>query len=139
MSSENFTPPSHNTTQTIVLGMGCFWGAEKRLSELKGVINVESGYANGDNPNAGYQDVLALEKKIQSGKSQARNHTEVIKVTYQPDIVSLKTVLIKFWENHNPTQGDRQGNDIGSNYRSAIYYQAETEKEIAKQTKAIYQ
>ncbi len=139
MSSEKSPPPSHNTTQTIVLGMGCFWGAEKRLSELEGVINVESGYANGDNPNAGYQDVLALEKRIQSGTSQARNHTEVIKVTYQPNIVSLKTVLIKFWENHNPTQGDRQGNDIGSNYRSAIYHQTEVEKEIAEQTKAIYQ
>jgi len=139
MSSENSPPPSHNTTKTIVLGMGCFWGAEKRLSEVKGVINVESGYANGDNPNAGYQDVLTLEKKLQSGQSQVRNHTEVIKVTYQPEIVSLKTVLIKFWENHNPTQGDRQGNDIGSNYRSAIYYQTEAEKKIAEQTKATYQ
>ncbi len=139
MSSEISPPPSDTTTQTIVLGMGCFWGAEKRLSELNGVIDVESGYANGDNPNAGYQDILTLEKRIQSGRSQARNHAEVIKVSYQPSVISLEKVLIQFWENHNPTQGDRQGNDIGSNYRSAIYYQTDAEKEIAEQTKAIYQ
>ncbi len=139
MSSENSSPPSQKTTQSIVLGMGCFWGAEKRLSELKGVINVESGYANGDDPNADYQAILTLENKIKSGQSQARNHAEVIKVTYQPEIVSLEAVLTQFWENHNPTQGHRQGNDIGSNYRSAIYYQTKAEKEIAEQTKAIYQ
>ncbi|VAW46400.1 Peptide-methionine (S)-S-oxide reductase MsrA / Thiol:disulfide oxidoreductase associated with MetSO reductase / Peptide-methionine (R)-S-oxide reductase MsrB [hydrothermal vent metagenome] len=139
MSSDISLPPFQNTTQSIVLGMGCFWGAEKRLSELNGVITVESGYANGDNPNAGYQDILTLETKIKSGQSQARNHAEVIKVTYQPAIVPLKTVLIQFWENHNPTQDNRQGNDIGSNYRSAIYYQTDLEKKLAEQTKQIYQ
>ncbi len=134
-------PKSSQTPQTniIVLGMGCFWGAEKRLSELDGVTNVESGYAGGDDPKANYQEVLNLEKKIRAGQQTERNHAEVIKVTYQPDIVSLETVLIKFWESHNPTQGDRQGNDIGTNYRSAIYYQTNHEKKISEQTKATYQ
>ncbi len=132
-------PSQTPQTKTIVLGMGCFWGAEKRLSELNGVTNVESGYAGGDNPQASYQDVLDLEKQIRSGQSTERNHAEVIKVTYQPEIVSLEQVLIKFWENHNPTQGNRQGNDIGTNYRSAIYYQTVKEKEVAEQTKALYQ
>jgi peptide methionine sulfoxide reductase msrA/msrB len=132
-------PSQTPQVKTIVLGMGCFWGAEKRLSELNGVTNVESGYSGGDNPQANYQEVLNLEKKIRTGQQTERNHAEVIKVTYQSDVVSLETVLIKFWENHNPTQGDRQGNDIGTNYRSAIYYQTEDEKKIAEQTRATYQ
>jgi len=136
---ETLNPSQTAQTKTIVLGMGCFWGAEKRLSELHGVTHVESGYAGGENPQATYQDVLNLEKQIRSGQSTEKNHAEVIKVTYQPSITSLEQVLIKFWENHNPTQGDRQGNDIGTNYRSAIYYQTEDEKKIAEQTKTIYQ
>jgi len=139
MPNSNQTDLTNVTTQSIVLGMGCFWGAEKRLSEVNGVIDVESGYAGGDNQQAGYKDVLGLEKRIQAGMSQNRNHAEVIKVTFNPDMVNLETVLIKFWENHNPTQGDRQGNDIGTNYRSVIYYQTEDEKQIAELTKANYQ
>ncbi|MDX1351766.1 MAG: peptide-methionine (S)-S-oxide reductase MsrA [Thiomicrorhabdus sp.] len=131
-----------NTTiesKSITLGMGCFWGAEKRLSEVPGVIDVESGYAGGDDTSAGYQDVLRLEQRIQMGLSTKRNHAEVIKVTYNPSMVGLETLLIKFWENHDPTQADRQGNDIGTNYRSAIYYQSKDEKELAEQTKQTYQ
>ncbi|GKT11250.1 MAG: peptide methionine sulfoxide reductase msrA/msrB [Thiomicrorhabdus sp.] len=139
MTNINTTDQSKINTQSIVLGMGCFWGAEKRLSEVNGVVSVESGYANGDNANAGYQEVLNLEKQIRSGQSNERNHAEVIKVNYNPAIINLETILIKFWENHNPTQGDRQGNDIGTNYRSAIYYQTKAEKQIAEQTKAAYQ
>ena len=118
-------------TDSIVLGMGCFWGAEKRLSEIPGVLDVESGYAGGDAERAGYRDVLNLEKRIQRGKSDERNHAEVIKVTFDPEQVSLERVLIGFWENHNPTQGDRQGNDVGSNYRSAIYYTNEAQHAVA--------
>lgn len=129
------------TTQThsIVFGMGCFWGAEKRLSEIPGVVDVESGYANGDDPKAGYYDVLGLERKIRMGMSQARNHAEVIKVTYEPSQVGLKQLLIAFWENHDPTQGDRQGNDIGTNYRSAIYYSNEADKALALETRDVFQ
>ena len=126
-------------SDSIVLGMGCFWGAEKRMSEIPGVLAVESGYAGGDAERAGYRDVLNLEKRIQRGKSDARNHAEVVKVTFDPEQVSLKRVLIGFWENHNPTQGDRQGNDVGSNYRSAIYFSNETQRKVAIETRDRYQ
>ena len=126
-------------TESIVLGMGCFWGAEKRMSELPGVIDVESGYAGGDAEKAGYYDVLGWEKELRRGAAKGRNHAEVIKVTFDPDKVTLKTVLIKFWENHDPTQGDRQGNDVGSNYRSVIYFNNEAQKAIALETRDTYQ
>jgi len=138
-STENKMANYSGPTQSIVLGMGCFWGAEKRMGEIPGVIDVESGYAGGDDPNAGYYDVLNLEKDIKGGVSEARNHAEVVKVTFNPEQVDLATVLGKFWENHDPTQGDRQGNDYGTNYRSAIYYTSEAQKQIAEQTRAIYQ
>lgn len=114
-------------------------GAEKRMSEVPGVIDVESGYAGGDIANANYQQILAHEKALRAGKSGARNHAEVIKVTFDPEKVSLETVLAKFWENHNPTQGDRQGNDIGSNYRSAIYYHSAAQQDLARTTQQTYQ
>jgi peptide methionine sulfoxide reductase msrA/msrB len=126
-------------TDYIVLGMGCFWGAEKRMGEIPGVIDVESGYAGGDFSNVGYQQILNHEKSLRAGKTTERNYAEVIKVIFNPAQVTLQTVLMRFWENHNPTQGDRQGNDIGSNYRSAIYYQNETQKDIAFTTQNIYQ
>jgi peptide methionine sulfoxide reductase msrA/msrB len=125
--------------ESIVLGMGCFWGAEKRLSEIPGVIDVESGYAGGDAEQVGYADVLELEKQLQRGRSRQRNHAEVIRVSFDPDQVSLRTILIKFWENHNPTQGDRQGHDQGSNYRSAIYTTSEAQTAVAFETREVYQ
>lgn len=130
-----------NTIKTdyIVLGMGCFWGAEKRMSEIPGVLDVESGYAGGDIPGVGYQQILNHERMLLAGRTTARNHAEVIKVTFDPAQVPLQTVLAKFWENHNPTQGDRQGNDIGSNYRSAIYYHDEAQKALALSTQQAYQ
>lgn len=131
--------PSSDKSDSIVLGMGCFWGAEKRMGEIPGVITIESGYAGGDQKNAGYYDVLGLEKEIRYGKSDLRNHAEVVKVTFDPKKVDLETLLITFWENHNPTQGDRQGNDIGTNYRSAIYTHSDAQKKLAEKTKAVYQ
>ncbi len=126
-------------TDYIVLGMGCFWGAEKRMAQISGVIDVKSGYAGGDRSDVGYHDILNHEKDLRIGKNVGRNHAEVIKVVFNSEKVSLETVLAKFWENHNPTQGDRQGNDIGSNYRSAIYYHDENQKNIALITKNNYQ
>ena len=123
---------------TIVLGMGCFWGAEKRMSEVSGVVDVESGYANGDIEGS-YQAVLAHERAVRSGKTRQRNHAEVVKVTFDPARTTLETVLIKFWESHDPTQGDRQGNDIGSNYRSAIYTHGQAQQDVALKTRAAYQ
>ncbi|HQT42718.1 MAG TPA: peptide-methionine (S)-S-oxide reductase MsrA [Halothiobacillus sp.] len=125
------------TTESIVLGMGCFWGAEKRMSEIPGVVDVQVGYAGGDAPKVGYQDVLNAEKRMKPGGE--KNHAEVIKVTFDPARVDLKTILIKFWENHNPTQGNRQGNDVGTNYRSAVYYSNDAQKAVALETEAVYQ
>lgn len=134
---------SNQTTDSksnyIVLGMGCFWGAEKRMGELPGVVDVESGYAGGDRAGAGYQDILNFERTLRIGRAAGRNHAEVVKVTFDPEQISLEDVLAKFWESHNPTQGDRQGNDIGSNYRSAIYYHNEEQKAIALSTRDAYQ
>ncbi len=127
-------------SDSIVLGMGCFWGAEKRMSEIPGVLDVESGYAGGDARKADYQDVLDLERAIKRGKSDRRNHAEVIKVSFDPERVSLETILKKFWESHDPTQGDRQGNDVGSNYRSAIYTsQRRPAMRWRRSTRAAYQ
>jgi peptide methionine sulfoxide reductase msrA/msrB len=123
---------------SIVLGMGCFWGAEKRMSELPGVVDVESGYANGDIEGS-YQAILAHELAVRVGKTSQRNHAEVVKVTFDPAQTTLETVLIKFWESHDPTQGDRQGNDVGSNYRSAIYTHARAQEEVALKTRTAYQ
>ena len=126
-------------TDFIVLGMGCFWGAEKRMGELAGVVDVESGYAGGDLPGVGYQQILNYEKTHRAGKTTGRNHAEVVKVTFNPDNVALETVLAKFWENHNPTQGNRQGNDVGSNYRSAVYYHDASQQTAGLATQKVYQ
>ncbi len=111
-------PPEH--LDAVVLGMGCFWGAERRMGALPGVINVESGYANGEVPGT-YSDVLNTERARKLGLTEKRNHAEVVKVVFDTRATTLAAVLAGFWENHDPTQGDRQGNDIGSNYRSAVY------------------
>jgi peptide methionine sulfoxide reductase msrA/msrB len=122
----------------VVLGMGCFWGAERRMGALPGVIDVESGYANGEVPGT-YSDVLNTERARKLGLSDARNHAEVVKVVFDTRATSLAAVLAGFWENHDPTQGDRQGNDIGSNYRSAIYTHGDAQLRIAQATKTAFQ
>ena len=125
-------------TDYIVLGMGCFWGAEKRMSALPGVIKVESGYANGE-IDGNYEAILAHERALRLGRTQLRNHAEVVKVIFDPAKTTLEAILIQFWENHNPTQGDRQGNDIGSNYRSAIYTHNLAQQQVARKTQETYQ
>lgn len=127
-----------SAADSIVLGMGCFWGAEKRMGELAGVTDVESGYANGDIAG-NYEAVLAHENAVKRGKTTQRNHAEVVKVTFDPAKVSLETVLARFWESHNPTQGDRQGNDVGTNYRSAIYTNNDAQLAVALKTRDVYQ
>ena len=130
-----------SNTPFIVLGMGCFWGAEKRMKALSGVLDVEAGYAGGDVSNPSYQTLhdieeSIIEESINEGKA-IKNHAEVVKVYYDPKQTSLQQVLIQFWENHNPTQGNRQGNDIGSNYRSAVFYRTDEERQLAEKTRAI--
>ena len=124
--------------ETIILGMGCFWGAEKRMAAIEGVVDVESGYANGE-IDGRYEAVLAHERARALGMSSKRNHAEVVRVAFDPARVGLETILVRFWESHDPTQGDRQGNDVGSNYRSAIYTQSEAQQTLAVKTRDIYQ
>ena len=100
-----------NDFEIIILGMGCFWGAEKIFWQLDGVYHTSVGYAGGYTKNPTYDEVC-------SGKT---GHTEVVRVVYDPKKLNLKTILIEFWEGHDPTQGMRQGNDIGTQYRSAIF------------------
>ncbi|WP_374558533.1 peptide-methionine (S)-S-oxide reductase MsrA [Thermomonas sp.] len=139
------SPPSETPAvnaanlQDIYFGMGCFWGAEKRLRAVPGVAEVEVGYAGGDAPKVDYEGVLREERLIRAGRSQARNHAEVVRVRYDPKRLDLMTLLAAFWENHDPTQVGGQGNDIGSNYRSAIYFTSEAQKTLAEQSRAIYQ
>ena len=126
--------------ETIVLGTGCFWGAEKFMGMLPGVVDIEVGYANGDDSVPGnYQAVLAHERALREGKTKARNHNEVAKVTFDPDQVGLEAVLARFWEIHDPTQVDRQGPDVGSNYRSAIYTYNEEQLRVARRSRAVYE
>ncbi|KOR29635.1 peptide methionine sulfoxide reductase [Achromatium sp. WMS2] len=120
--------------EVIVLGMGCFWGAEKRLAKLPGVIDTEVGYAGGDFSNPTYRKVLDAEYN-----HQGRNHTEVVKLIFDPEQTNVTNILAEFWQSHDPTQGNRQGNDVGSNYRSAIYYTNENQRQVAQQTRDIYQ
>lgn len=125
-------------TPYIVLGMGCFWGSEKRMQALPGVLDVEAGYAGGDIVNPSYETLHDTEASINEGKA-VKNHAEVVKVYFDPKQTDLEQVLIQFWENHNPTQGNRQGNDVGSNYRSAVFYRTEDERQLAEKTRDIYQ
>jgi peptide methionine sulfoxide reductase msrA/msrB len=125
-------------TPFIVLGMGCFWGSEKRMQSLNGVLDVEAGYAGGDVSNPSYETLHETEQAIDAGKV-LKNHAEVVKVYFDPKTTTLEQVLIQFWENHNPTQGNRQGNDVGSNYRSAVFYRTDEERLLVEKTKAVYQ
>lgn len=124
--------------ETVVLGMGCFWGAEKRMSELHGVIDVESGYAEGE-MSGEYEAMVPAGRTLRGGKASKRNHAEVVKVTFDPTKVGLGTVLARFWESHDPTQGDRQGNDVGSQYRSAIYTSIDAQLAVARESRDTYQ
>ena len=97
--------------KAIIIGMGCFWGAEKIFWQLQGVYHTSVGYAGGYTKNPTYEEVCG----------GLTGHTEVVRVVYNPKIINLRKILISFWEGHDPTQGMRQGNDIGTQYRSAIY------------------
>lgn len=118
----------------IIFAAGCFWGVEKHFENLEGVVDVKSGYAGGSYEKPNYQKVL----KYRFSK-EVINHTEVVKVTFDKNKINSKKLIKSFWELHNPTQMNRQGNDIGNNYRSAIYFTNENQKEIALKTKSTYQ
>ena len=108
--------------ETITVGMGCFWGAERKYWQTEGVISTSVGYAGGHTPNPTYQEVC----------SGMTGHTEVVRVVFDPTKTTFEAMLKIFWENHNPTQGMRQGNDQGTQYRSAIYCYSNQQLEKAK-------
>lgn len=120
--------------ETIVFAAGCFWGVEKYFSHIDNVIEVNSGYAGGSYKNPTYEIVLE-----HRDSNSIINHTEAVIVKYDKSKIDLKNLIISFWELHNPTQGNQQGNDIGNNYRSAIYYTTDEQKYIALATKDIYE
>jgi peptide-methionine (S)-S-oxide reductase len=115
--------------QTAMFGMGCFWGAERIFWKVNGVHMTAVGYASGITPNPTYREVC-------SGKT---GHNEVVLVVFDPSLVSYEALLKVFWENHNPTQGMRQGNDVGTQYRSGIYVYDDSQREAARASKVAYQ
>jgi peptide methionine sulfoxide reductase msrA/msrB len=121
----------------IVFAAGCFWGVEKHFDHFDGVIKAESGYVGGNYANPTYDDVLKY-RHLKDG-SKIVNYTEGVKVTFDNSKVKAKTLIKSFWELHNPTQLNAQGNDIGNNYRSAIFYTNATQEANAKSTKVEYQ
>lgn len=115
--------------QQAVFGLGCFWGAERRFWQIEGVFSTAAGYAGGKVPDPDYQAVC-------SGETE---HAEVVLVIFDPTVVSYLDLLKVFWESHDPTQGMRQGNDIGSQYRSVIYPNNDVQIDTARQSLAAYQ
>ncbi|WP_203836260.1 peptide-methionine (S)-S-oxide reductase MsrA [Winogradskya humida] len=115
--------------ETAVFGMGCFWGAERIFWEIPGVYSTSAGYAGGFTENPTYEETC----------SGSTGHTEVVQVVYDPAEVTYETLLKAFWENHNPTQGMRQGNDKGTQYRSAIYTTTPAQAEIAQDSLEAFQ
>ena len=120
--------------ETIYLGSGCFWGAEKGYELMDGVINAESGYANGYGIKPNYRSIIQFKNKYNE-----KNFAEVVKVTFNSNAISLENILKHFFETHDPTQHNRQGNDIGAQYRSTILVQNESQKELAERIIAEYQ
>jgi len=120
----------------IVFAAGCFWGVEKHFESFDGVIDVKSGYTGGNYDNPRYAQVLNYRY---TNDTKIVNHTEAVKVKFDNTKIDAKTLIKSFWELHDPTQKNRQGNDIGNNYRSAVFYTNENQLKIIKQTKVKYQ
>ena len=130
VSGRQLKPPYPAGLARAVFGLGCFWGAERKFWELgDGVVITAVGYAGGHTPNPTYEEVC-------SGRT---GHAEVVLVVFDPKTISYERLLKTFWENHDPTQGMRQGNDVGTQYRSAIYTFDEAQRKAAEASKAAYQ
>ncbi|MFE3257776.1 peptide-methionine (S)-S-oxide reductase MsrA [Nocardia sp. NPDC059091] len=129
VSGHSLKPPFPAGTQLAVLAMGCFWGAEQGFWELDGVYSTAVGYAGGFTPNPTYEEAC-------SGRT---GHTEAVLVAFDPQVIDYAAILKQFWENHDPTQGMRQGNDRGTQYRSAIYTLGDEQRAVAEATRAGYQ
>jgi peptide-methionine (S)-S-oxide reductase len=122
-------PPFPEGLERAVFGMGCFWGAERKFWEADGVYTTAVGYAGGHTPNPTYEEVC-------SGRT---GHAEVVLVVFDPRRTSYDTMLKIFWESHDPTQGMQQGNDVGTQYRSAIYWYSESQRAAAERSREAYQ
>ena len=122
-------PPYPAGLEMAMFGMGCFWGAERKFWQLPGVFSTAVGYAAGITPNPTYQEVC----------SGMTGHNEVVRVVFDPKQISYEQLLKVFWENHDPTQGMRQGNDAGTQYRSGIYVYSEQQRKLAEASRDAYQ
>lgn len=122
-------PPYPGGLEMAMFGLGCFWGAERKFWQLEGVYSTSVGYAGGFTPNATYEEVC----------TGLTGHNEMVRVVFDPAVVSYGKLLKVFWESHNPTQGMQQGNDVGTQYRSGIYTYSKEQKEIAEKSKLVYQ
>ncbi len=122
-------PPYPDGLEMAMFGMGCFWGAERRFWQQEGVFTTAVGYAAGVTPNPTYQEVC----------TGMTGHNEVVYVVFDPKVISYEALLKVFWESHNPTQGMRQGNDTGTQYRSGIYTYSEDQKKLAEASQNAYQ
>ncbi|MCG9680965.1 peptide-methionine (S)-S-oxide reductase MsrA [Vibrio sp. Isolate23] len=129
VNQSSLTAKSAKGCEEILVGMGCFWGAERLFWQLDGVVSTSVGYAGGFTPNPTYEEVC-------SGQT---GHTEVVRIVFDPTVISLKQLLQIFWEHHNPTQGMCQGNDLGTQYRSAIYVYSDEQYQAAIQSRDEYQ
>jgi len=124
----SLTGPWPEGTEVLYLAMGCFWGAEEIYWRLPGVVSTSAGYMGGYTPNPTYEEVC-------TGRT---GQTEAVMVAYDPEVISRYDILKAFWENHDPTQGYRQGNDTGTQYRSALYYTTDEQREMIERTRAAY-
>jgi len=129
VNGRSMTAPYPEGMKTVLLAMGCFWGAERLFWQIPGVYVTAVGYAGGHTPNPTYNETC-------TGRT---GHTEAVLVVYDPQVVTLSDLLKVFWENHDPTQGMRQGNDTGTQYRSAIYVPAAEDLEASEATRTAYQ
>jgi peptide-methionine (S)-S-oxide reductase len=122
-------PPFPEGLELALFGLGCFWGAERKFWQQPGVFSTSVGYAAGVTPNPTYQEVC----------TGMTGHNEVVRVVFDPKITSYETLLKVFWESHNPTQGMRQGNDVGTQYRSGIYVYSDEQRKLAEASRDRYQ
>jgi peptide-methionine (S)-S-oxide reductase len=129
VNKHRLAPPFPEGLQRAMFGMGCFWGAERKFWQLEGVYTTAVGYAGGHTPNPTYREVC----------SGMTGHTEAVLVVFDPKKTSFDDLLKVFWENHDPTQGMRQGNDVGTQYRSGIYYYSDAQRSAAERSREAYQ
>lgn len=129
VNGNSLKPPYPDGLEIAMFGLGCFWGAERKFWQQKGVFSTSVGYAAGYTPNPTYEEVC----------SGMTGHNEVVRVVFDPKLISYEDLLKVFWESHNPTQGMRQGNDVGTQYRSGIYVYSEAQKKLAEASKDAYE